>query len=251
MSAPNVPGIAYVAEAAGMVVVAATQAPITGTEPVVAYRLYRSLFQGGPWGSAIDTRLIDRITVRTKLFDAAPLYGIGIWYAVTAVDSAGLESAVSGPFAFDAFNDQPLPGQSGKISAAALGDYPWLGSDVFLDPVSGEAVVGPNGDMLSINGLACLAQDLFIRLRTTKGELPMHPDFGLTVSIGSGQAAPQVEAQIMATDVTDELLLDERVQRVLSVKITQYDQFSWIVGYDVMAIGVPTVTSLAGIIGFQ
>jgi hypothetical protein len=228
-----------------MLVFGVAQNPVTGTAPVTSFKLYRSASASGPFTDFIELALISGVTIVTQMFDDNPVFSTEEFYVATAIDSRGFESGPSNVVSYTAtvISIGLVPGQ---LSPAAFGAYPLLGSDVYIDPTSREAIIGPNGDLLTVNGLECLAQDLRLRILTELGELPMHPSYGFAKGsiIGSGQAQPQVQAQILQADITDILEADPRVYKVLSVQVNQSDAYSWVIGYDVMAINVEDVAHL-------
>jgi hypothetical protein len=210
----------------------------TGAYPITKFKLYRSLSALGPFSLLTDTEAISAYVIVNQLYDYAPVFGTQYYYVATALDSQGQESAPSNVVFYTAALQGVIG--SGNFSPAARGPYPLLGCDVFVDPTTGEGVIGPNGDLLTVNGLECLAQDLRIRILTEIGELRMHPAYGLSKDkvIGSGQAKPQVQAQIFRADIIDCLTAEPRVFQVLDVQISQSDIYSWIIAYEVMAINV-------------
>ncbi len=244
--APYPPTLRSVAQAtaAGATVLAfgVAQNVLTGAYPIASFKLYRGSFLAGPFSLACDFEPISPATIVTQLFDAAPIFGVQEYYVATAIDSDGNESGPSNVLFYSASIASTIPPST--ISAAAFGPYPVLGSDVFLDPTTGEGVVGPNGDLLTVNGLACLAQDLRIRLLTELGELPMHQTFGFTSGIGGGQANQGVQAAILVANVKDMLRQEPRVAKTLSVSVYQSDAYSWIITYDIMAINVEDAARL-------
>jgi phage baseplate assembly protein W len=242
---PNPPIILSISQASNMIVCGVIQDPVTGSYPISSLKLYRAPSASGPWTFLVATVPISLISVVNQLIDQNPIFGTQEYYAATAVDTQGFESGISNIVTYTAAHI--LVGlQIANISSSARGPYPVLGCDVYIDPTSGEGVIGPNGDLLTVNGLECLAQDIRIRFSTDPGELPLHPNFGLGKShvIGSGQAAPQVQAQILRADFIDMLQQEPRVQRVLDVVITQSNQDSWMIAYDIEAIGVEDAVRL-------
>jgi len=227
-------------QASGILVFGVMQNPVTGSYPIIGYNLYRSVTGTGGWVEVRALQPISSVLLTTNCFDIDPVYGQQQYYAATAVDSQGAESSRSNLIAFSASAESLQIGGPSNLSPGAFGPYPLLGSDVFLDPITGEGVVGPNGDLLTVNGLELLAQDLRIRIYTDKGGLLLHPNYGFDKGriLGSGQAAPKVQAQILRADIMDVLQAEPRIQTVLDVEVQQSNQDSWVIGYDVMAIGV-------------
>lgn len=243
VGSPNAPLMVSIAQASGIIVVGVRQNPISGNWPVATFNLYRAPSSTGPFVK-VGSGPISLYALQTFLLDNAPVYGQEEWYAASAVDTVGNESQLSAPVPYSAFNPNATATTSGlqvaSISPSAYGPYPLLGQDVFLDPLTQEGVIGPNGDLLTVNGLECWAQDLRIRMLTEKGQILLHPDFGLSRGkvIGSGQARPVAQALILRTKIIDAILADPRTYEVQNVIIQEYDAYSWIVGYQAIAIGV-------------
>jgi len=237
-SGPNPPIIISLTEASQIMLVGVVQSAITGAFPVAAYNLYRST--DGVSYENVANKQIQNWVLQTLVFDDAPVFGARAYYYATAVDTQGNESEPSNITYYTA--QETLTGiiEMRRLSAAAFGSYPLLGSDVYIDPLTGEGVIGANGDLLTVTGLSCLAQDLRLRILTEPGELFLHPNYGFGKAsvIGSGQASPQVQAQILRADIVDVLNAEPRVNAILAVEIDQSSSDSWIISYDVMAIGV-------------
>jgi hypothetical protein len=215
------------------------QNQVTGANPVVSYKLYRGNTATGPFSLQTDLEIISPFSIVTQLYDNDPEFGVEHFYVATAIDSKGLESAPSNVLYYTASLVQ-IGLVAGSFSPAARGSYPLLGCDVFIDPTTKEGVVGPNGDLLTVNGLECLAQDLRLRILTDIGELTLHPTYGLSKSqiIGSGQAKAQVQAQLLRVAVIDCIRQDPRVYSVIDVTVSQTNYDSWIIAYTIMAINV-------------
>lgn len=237
MSLPNAPTITSIDQASGNIVVGIAQNAVTGSNPVSQYQLYRGPSSEGPF-ALTDSEPISSTALITFAFDTQPILGVEQWYAATSVDSEGFTSAFSAAVSWSAFTSATIT--QGSIGAAALGPYPLLGSDVFLSPYTGEAMIGPNGDLMTVNGLECLAQDLRIRLFTEIGELLLEPSFGFWRGklIGSAQASSKTQALYFETKLKDCLAQEPRVSQVLSVVVRQAGFDSWSIAFVVMAIGV-------------
>jgi hypothetical protein len=225
------PTLLAIGQATGMVV-AVAQPPTSVTEPITTYELQRATDPEGSW-TTVDTRAPSSLSNWVNLFDPSPLFGTRAYYQV--VDDFGDQSNI---VYFQAVENPPVE-TAAAISPAAFGPYPLLGSDVFLNPATGEGVIGPNGDLLSVNGLYLLAQDLRIRLLTTQGELLLHTDYGMGRQrlIGSGQGDPVAQAQLLQTQIIGILELDPRVDHIEDVAITQVAMDAWTVTVTLVAIG--------------
>ena len=225
--------------AAGLVV-ASVRLPDVYAAPIQSITLYRGPASTGPW-TQVDARSLSLFSRWQNVFDTAPLTGQQSFY-YAALDNGN----ASTPIAYTPQASPPPIIAASGISSAAYGTYPLLGSDVYLNPATGEAVIGPNGDMLAVNGLDLLAQDLRIRFMTEKGELLLHPDFGLAKNriIGGGQASPQAQAQLLQTLIVDACLGDPRVDTVVSVVVQESAIDAWVVTVTVIAIGSEGPTDL-------
>lgn len=236
---PHAPTIVSVVQVAGMAIVGIQQSRTTGSYPILSYQLFRGITNIGPWFQ-IDAEPINGALLTTNAFDKSPVIGTQIWYAAKALDQAGQSSGLSVPFTYTAYGQTTLA--RANLSSSAFGPYPLLGQDVFVNPATGEGVVGPNGDLLGVNGLDCFAQDLAIRMRCTLGDFILHPDCGLAKGggIGAGQATPPVEAQALRTQVVEAIQQDPRTFQVQSVSVANsgYGGDGWVIQYSLMCIGV-------------
>lgn len=234
---PNAPAIVSISQASGVVVVGVVPNPVTGNFPVSQFQLFRGPTSSGPW-TPYTAQDLSKTAIENFLFDQSPTVGVLAYYTAIAVDSQGNESADATPVPFIAFN--ATNPNAPNIQVSSFGPYPLLGQDVFLNPLTREGMIGPNGDLMVVNGLECLAQDIRIHLLTERGELLLHQDwgFGRGKIIGAGQAKRDVQAQILRADVIDVLNSEPRVAEVLAVSISVYDENSWLIGYEIMAIGV-------------
>lgn len=224
---------------ANKIIAASVEIPsLVQVSPVAGMRLYRMPIDGD-W-ELVDDRTLDTNSRWQNLFDLKPLYALSTSYTATAYSVDGTESPKSNIVQYVAIaNPLPLTPARG-ISAAAFGPNPLLGSDIFIDPNTGEAVIGPNGDLLTVNGLELLEQDLRTRLLTNPGELVLHPTYGFIGAslIGSGQSDPVSMSQLLRTRVIDCLMAEPRVLSIDQVVITRPQFDNWQISYVVYAIGV-------------
>jgi hypothetical protein len=248
-SGPNPPRIVSLCEATTssnvkLLAAGIVQAPVTGSWAVAYFTLYRAALPTGPWTAVVaGPQFLSTVALENFLFDVDPNFGVEMWYAATATDTAGNVSGISNVVPYTAATSYPT-GSGLVLPSSAYGPYPLLGQDVFVSPLTREGVVGPNGDLLGVNGLQCWAQDLRLRILSDKGELPLHPDYGLVKGklIGSGQSKPAVQAQLLKTAVYDCIKADPRTYRIDYVAIynANYGGLadSWVIKYQAMAIGV-------------
>lgn len=203
-----------ISQASG-IIVCTVRPPDVRTDSVVTYTLYRAPVASGPW-TQVDQRRANPMSRWVNLFDPSPLYGAtAAYYAM--IDDGSQTNTLS----FIAQQVPPAIQSSAGFSSAAFGPYPLLGSDVYLNPATGEGVIGPNGDFLTVNGLELLGQDLRIRFITEQGELLLHQTFGLAPNrvVGGGQANPVAQAQLLRQYIMDAVLSDPRVDSIISVDI--------------------------------
>jgi hypothetical protein len=233
------PKLLWIGQASGLVV-ATVKPPDIVNDPISTYTLFRAPTALGPWTS-IAACSPSPLSRWQNLFDSTPLYGQRAYYCAT-VDGPLQSNALY----FVANLSPPIIAVAGTLSAGAFGPYPLLGSDVFLNPVTGEGVIGPNGDLLTVNGLECLAQDLRTRITTMQGELLLHQDFGLTRErlIGSGQSNAAAQAQFLQARFIDCFLADPRVLSIQSLIISQAAWDTWVITVSLIAIGVEDVAQL-------
>jgi phage baseplate assembly protein W len=125
-------------------------------------------------------------------------------------------------------------------------DLNYLGKDIRFDD---DLVVGPDGDAASVTGLACLHQDLKVRLKTPRGGLIGFPKFG--VDIYRFLHAEYSEDNVLAlkNDIVDQVESDLRIRkataavevltwaegkikvRVTGQLVTSGETFSLVIGY--------------------
>jgi hypothetical protein len=248
---PYPPIIILLAQASGQVVVSLKQNPVTGSFPVASFTLYRGPASNGPWTPIVENQPISPTAVYNNLLDPSPVYGVQMYYVAVATDTDGLVSALSSVWPFTAYQVSPT-GTTSRFAPNVFGAYPILGADVFINPTTRQAVIGPNGDLLCCFGLECLAQDLRIRLLTHYGELPMHQTFGFgTELIGSGQTDPVTQAQILRTRVYDMLKREPRVKQIIDVLVEQNAPDGWSISYTIVPIGQEDPAHLNAVVPFQ
>jgi phage baseplate assembly protein W len=115
-----------------------------------------------------------------------------------------------------AYADQPEPRRAElKRLDKALYSF---GVDIARDDVTTDIVIGPNGDLKLQFGLANVRQAILTALSTGKGELPLHPEYGLVNTVGllleGGDAATRI-----ATIVEQTVQRDARYTNVAAVNI--------------------------------
>lgn len=76
------------------------------------------------------------------------------------------------------------------------------GTDFALSP-AGDLIVTPSGDVAALSGPLNAGQAMLNRLRTTPGELPLHPDYGSSVMELIG--TKQLDESLAAAHVTNDL----------------------------------------------
>lgn len=245
IDATTAPALLWLGQASG-IVVATLRPPDLSAAPIASYALFRAPTASGPW-TQVDVRAPSPFCRWVNLFDPTPLYDERAYY-YAATDSGEYSKTLY----FVANSNTPAISAAGTLSAGALGSYPLLGSDVFLNAMTGEAVIGPGGDLLAVNGLELLAQDLRTRITTQQGELLLHPQFGLSRQrlIGSGQSNPAAQAQVLQAQFIDAYTADPRVLAVQSLTISKVSWSAWMVDVVLVAIGIEDPQRLNVVIPF-
>ena len=92
-----------------------------------------------------------------------------------------------------------------------------------------------SGDVLRISGKENLNQALLHRLVTVKGSLVHRPEFGVGVKEFQNNIANMASQRELAIRIREQFVLEPRVNKVTSVRITKYEEddskFSLIVKY--------------------
>lgn len=227
---PQPPTLFSIYQAGGETYASATLGLTTGSLVPISINLYRSLDAGATWELA-GSSLVDSIAVRTLIVDPSPSFGPLMTYGATVVDSAGAESNKSNFALFIAATTLPSMAPGTGISQAALGPLPFLGSDILLDPQTRMTILGANGDLETVNGLDCVAQDLRIKFLTETGQLALDPTTGLEPFIGIGQGSPTTQAQIIRSDALFVLQQEPRLAAILGITVGQLSEMGWGIAY--------------------
>lgn len=142
-----------------------------------------------------------------------------------------------------------------NTSHTSLGEY--LGTDILV--VNKDFSPLPTGDVETCQGFACLAQDLVHRLGTPRGDLWLHPDYGLDIQrfvhlVGSPthildfqmsvaqevERDPRVEPGSARVEVLEWGL--EAVRLRLTVRpIGETNPLNLVLGYDLSALTLEVV----------
>lgn len=85
-----------------------------------------------------------------------------------------------------------------------------FGVDVKRDPMSNDFVIGTDGDFALSYGLSNVRQAVWFLLRTIKGELPFHPNYGVKDSIGDVYLGTTSEQQVIVDLIRKSILSDPR-----------------------------------------
>lgn len=132
-----------------------------------------------------------------------------------------------------------------------------LGTDILL--ADGDFEVIPTGDVETVSGRACLAQDLVHRLSTPRGDLMGHPDYGLDLYRFLHMETTPVHVLDFQRAFEDEVSKDPRVQpdsvavaivsidlerirmRVTCLPIGETNPLNLVLGYDLTSAELEVV----------
>lgn len=93
-----------------------------------------------------------------------------------------------------------------RLSSALLN----FGVDILRDEKTGGLVCDSNGNFAYAAGMKNVRQAVLYALKTTQGELPFHPEFGVTTNIGGRYYGTIDEAVLFANTLRQSLLTDQR-----------------------------------------
>lgn len=118
-------------------------------------------------------------------------------------------SLIKVPYAIDAtFAQTPTPNsQELKLLDKALYAF---GVDLALNEDTGDIVISPQGDLKLQAGVANIRQTVSNRIRTIKGQLPLHTDYGIPETIGGFMYGTSTSTQIQSL-LQNEIRKDSRV----------------------------------------
>lgn len=89
-----------------------------------------------------------------------------------------------------------------------------FGVDILRDEKTGGLVIDANGNFKMAAGLVNVRQSILFALKTTQGELPFHPRYGISMNIGDKYYGTTDEAVVFANALRYSLLADPRYQDV-------------------------------------
>jgi hypothetical protein len=91
-----------------------------------------------------------------------------------------------------------------------------FGVDIAVDAINGDLVIDPNGNFKMAYGFENIRQTVLHALKTTRGELPFHPKYGVNLRLGEKFYGTLDEATLFSQLLIDTILKDPRF---LDVKI--------------------------------
>lgn len=94
-----------------------------------------------------------------------------------------------------------------------------FGVDIARDERSGDIVFDPTGNFKKAAGLANVRQSILTALKTVRGELPFHPNYGLNTNIGGRFFGSTDEALVFAELLRDTLMADKRFTNIQIARV--------------------------------
>lgn len=80
------------------------------------------------------------------------------------------------------------------------------------------------GDYATVEGVASVRQAIYNRLLTTPGEYAPYPDYGIGVRSWVKKRLTRADIDSLRTLILDQLVKEDRIERVLEVKVERDDQ---------------------------
>jgi len=120
-------------------------------------------------------------------------------------------------------------------------DVELYGRDIALP--DGQLALGPDGDLVTVEGRANIVQALGQRIRTTRGELVLHPEYGMETLLAVGVEGTHERVKLSGLELARTVLQDPRVVGIGSLNVRFADTANRI-DMDVRLIG-PGQRSLA------
>ena len=94
-----------------------------------------------------------------------------------------------------------------------------FGVDIAQDPVSGDILIGSNGNFVQAYGIKNIKQTIENIIKTTKNELPFHPSYGLEVEFGARFFGKSNLVQMITNTVIAQIKADRRFQTVSLISV--------------------------------
>lgn len=146
----------------------------------------------------------------------APQYRYPDYLSIPSVERGGLPAGVkaTGDLLWLPADAAVTPGATATFTDF---DVELFGRDFFID--EGRLVFGAQGDAPTVEGKENIIQALRQRLATLKGELVLHPDYGMDRFLSVGIEATRANVVLSGVDVARTVKQDPRVTRVRNLHI--------------------------------
>lgn len=95
-----------------------------------------------------------------------------------------------------------------------------FGVDILHDEATGDILLDKNGNFRKAYGLRNVKQAVLSAIKTEKGELDFHPDYGVNLAIGERYYGTVDEAMVFGESIRDSLIRDRRFTQVLISNIS-------------------------------
>lgn len=109
----------------------------------------------------------------------------------------------------------PTPASGGTIEPDAV-ERAILGRDIYWN---GDYAVAPDGDYLTVDGVAAVRQAIYLRLITSPGEFAFDPTYGCGVADFVADRGTAARIDALRTRIRDNLLKDDRVEAVGEIAV--------------------------------
>jgi hypothetical protein len=119
-----------------------------------------------------------------------------------------------------------------------------FGVDIGQDEITGDLIIDSSGNFNKAFGIRNVSQAVTNAMRTVKGELTKHPNYGLDINLGTGMFGPQSSANIVSQIVVSTILKDPRIVGA-KVKSLSFTASSISMTVEVLIAGSDTVIPLS------
>jgi hypothetical protein len=118
------------------------------------------------------------------------------------------------------FTTRPAPTPSNDDLRRLERAFINFGIDIARDMTTNDFIIDSSGNFKKAAGYPAVKQAVLYALKTTKGELPFHPEFGVTANIGNMFFGTNDEALIFGELLRETLLSDPRFNNVVISRVS-------------------------------
>jgi phage baseplate assembly protein W len=114
-----------------------------------------------------------------------------------------------------------------------------LGKDILLDHfITNDVRIGSSNDFKKANGRSNLTQAVFARLRTPRGSMKLHPDYGCRLHTLIGTTPNEFTLGLVRQHIREALLQESRIQSIEKIRVTYRDSLMTIIDCEIEVIPI-------------